>query len=377
MSTGNLLSRLYSRLTVILEPVILSRRAGPRSSGPYPDRLARRRSSREPKTTYDPGVHLSQQEMYRAMRTIRSFEERVVELVNRGEIPGATHEYSGEEAVAVGICSALQTTDVITSTHRGHGHLIAKGANLRAMMAELTGREAGLNHGRGGSMHAADISLGILGANGIVAAGVPMAAGAAWAACNRGEDSIAVTFFGDGGINQGVLAETMNMAVIWKIPMVFVCENNGFAVTLRADEAIAGSIVGRALAYGMHAERVDGMDVDAVLDAATGAARRARDGGGPTFLDCRTYRFVGHNTGEKFLGLSYRTDQEIAEWRIRDPLELTGAPLGPERRASIDAEVEAALDDAVQFALASPRPDPHQATRFMYASALAPRMGCR
>jgi len=315
--------------------------------------------------------------MYRLMRTIRSFEERVVELVNRGEIPGATHEYSGEEAVAVGVCSALRETDVITSTHRGHGHLIAKGADLGRMMAELTGRESGLNHGRGGSMHAADLSLGILGANGIVAAGAPMAAGAAWAARSRGEDSVAIAFFGDGGVNQGVLAETMNMAVIWEIPMVFVCENNGFAVTLRADRAIAGSITGRALAYGMAAETVDGMDVNAVLDAASSAVRRARDGLGPSFLECRTYRFVGHNTGEKYLGLSYRTDDEIAQWRIRDPLEITGERISSDTRVAIDSEVEAALDDAVGFALDSPRPDPADAGEFMYASGLAPRMGVR
>jgi len=322
-------------------------------------------------------VSVSQQEMYRIMRTIRSFEERVVELVNRGEIPGATHEYSGQEAVAVGVCSALEATDVITSTHRGHGHLIAKGADPRRMMAELTGREAGLNHGRGGSMHAADLSLGILGANGIVAAGAPMAAGAAWAARTRGEQSVAVTFFGDGGVNQGVLAETMNLAVIWNIPVIFVCENNGFAVTLRAEKAIAGSIIGRAAAYGMPAETVDGMDVDAVLDAALRAVERARGGAGPSFLECQTYRFVGHNTGEKYLGLSYRTDDEIAQWRLRDPLDVTGQRLGHDARADVDAEVEAALDDAVDFALASPRPDVADAAEYMYATGLRPRMGVR
>lgn len=315
--------------------------------------------------------------LYSTMRTIRSFEERVVQLVNQGEIPGATHEYSGEEAVAVGVCAALRPTDVITSTHRGHGHLIAKGADVGRMMAELAGRESGLNHGRGGSMHAADLSLGILGANGIVAAGAPIAAGAAWAARAQGSPIVAATFFGDGGVNQGVLAETMNLAAVRKLPLIFVCENNGFAVTLRSTDAIAGSIVERAAAYGMAAHTVDGMDVDAVLTAAASAADKAREGGGPTFLECLTYRFTGHNTGEKYLGLTYRTEEEIAGWRVRDPLDVKAATMAASHRAALDAEVERALDDAVAFALGSDRPDPADASQYMYASGLKPRDGAR
>jgi pyruvate dehydrogenase E1 component alpha subunit len=315
------------------------------------------------------------EQMYRTMRTIRSFEERVVELVNSGEIPGATHEYSGEEAVAVGVCSVLGTDDVITSTHRGHGHLIAKGADVRRMMAELMGRRDGLNHGRGGSMHAADVSLGILGANGIVAAGVPIAAGAAWAGRIRGSDTVAVAFFGDGGVNQGVLAETMNMAAIWRLPLLFVCENNGYAVTLRAEAAIAGSITGRAEAFGMPAASVDGMDADEVREAAQAAVTRARSGGGPSFLEFRTYRFVGHNTGEKYLGLTYRTDDEVETWRRRDPLEVTGVRLDDDRRRQIDAEVTQLLDDAVAFGRGSPAPDPAGALDFMYATGPRPRIG--
>lgn len=320
---------------------------------------------------------MSTEDLYRSMRTIRSFEERVVELVNRGEIPGATHEYSGQEAVAVGVCAALSPSDVVTSTHRGHGHLIAKGADVAAMMAELTGRSSGLNAGRGGSMHAADFSLGILGANGIVGAGAPIAAGAAWAARRRGENSVAVTFFGDGGVNQGVLAETMNMASIWKLPLIFACENNGFAVTLRSTDAIAGSVIDRAAAYGMHAETVDGMDLDAVKRATTSAVASARAGNGPTFLEFLTYRFVGHNTGEQYLGLSYRTDDEITQWRAKDPLDKVGAKLGAPTRQGIDADVEALLDSAVEHALGSDHPDPSDARQFMYASGLLPRLGAR
>ena len=216
-------------------------------------------------------------ELYRAMLTIRRFEERVVDLVNANEIAGVTHEYVGQEAVAVGVCAALRPDDVITSTHRGHGHLIAKGADVRRMMAELLGREDGLNRGRGGSMHVADLGLGIYGANGIVAAGAPFAAGAAWSFSVDGSGRVAVTFFGDGGANQGVLHETMNLAALWRLPLVFVCENNGYAVTLPQERSTAGSIVARAAAYGMAAEQVDGMDVDAVLDAAERAvAARAR-----------------------------------------------------------------------------------------------------
>lgn len=314
--------------------------------------------------------------LYRRMRRIRGFEEWVVTLVGSGEIAGATHEYTGQEAVAVGVCDRLGPADTITSTHRGHGHLIARGADLGRMMAELLGKEAGLNRGRGGSMHAADLSLGILGANGIVAAGVPIGAGSAWAAKVSGSGGVAVCFFGDGGVNQGVLAESMNLAAIWSLPVVFACENNGYAVTLKADTAIAGSVVDRALAYGMAAEQVDGMDVTAVSEAAGRAVDRARQGAGPSFLELVTYRFVGHNTGEKYLGLHYREDEEIAGWRLRDPLDAAGAALGPGRRAQVDEEVVRELEEAVAFARSSPPPDPADALAYNYAD-LVPRTGTR
>jgi pyruvate dehydrogenase E1 component alpha subunit len=314
-------------------------------------------------------------DLYRTMRTIRRFEERIVDLVNANEIAGVTHEYVGQEAVATGICAALRPDDVITSTHRGHGHVIAKGADVRRMMAELLGRVDGLNRGRGGSMHIADLSLGIYGANGIVAAGAPFAAGAAWAATVDGSGRVAATFFGDGGANQGVLHETMNLAALWRLPVLFVCENNGYAVTLAQERSTAGSLVDRAAAYGIAAESVDGMDVQAVLATASCAVARARGGEGPTFLECRTYRFLGHHTAERTMKLSYRTEEEIERWRERDPLTLAGEKLDRAERERIEAEVEAALDEAVEFARRSPRPDPADAFEFVYASGLRPRSG--
>jgi TPP-dependent pyruvate/acetoin dehydrogenase alpha subunit len=309
------------------------------------------------------------------MLTIRRFEERVVELVNANEIAGVTHEYVGQEAVATGVCAALRPDDVITSTHRGHGHLIAKGADVRRMMAELLGRVDGLNHGRGGSMHIADLGLGIYGANGIVAAGAPIGAGAAWAAMVAGSDRVAVSFFGDGGVNQGVLHETMNLAALWGLPLVFVCENNGYAVTLAQSRSTSGSVVERAASYGMVAESVDGMDVEAVGAAAARAVERARDGGGPTFLECVTYRFFGHHTAERTMKLAYRTDEEIERWRDRDPIRTAAAKLDADVEARVCGEVESLLDDAVSFARGSARPEPADALWYVYTDGLVPRRG--
>lgn len=308
---------------------------------------------------------------YRTMRLIRRFEERVVELVNRDEIPGVTHEYVGQEAVATGVCHALRPDDVITSTHRGHGHILAKGGDPRRMIAELMGKTSGYNLGRGGSMHIADLSLGIYGANGIVGAGSPIACGAALAAKLEGIDRVAVAFFGDGGMNQGVVHEALNLAAIWKLPVVFVCENNGYAISASISQmAKLERLADRAAAYGMPGERVDGMDVLAVHAATTRAVERARGGGGPTLVECRTYRFVGHFTAEKARGLKYRTDEEIAEWRKRDPLVIYPAWLRQEGicdPAQVDAEVEALLDEAVAFARQSPFPAPEEALEGMYA----------
>jgi pyruvate dehydrogenase E1 component alpha subunit len=224
-------------------------------------------------------------------------------------------------------------------------------------------------------MHVADLGLGIFGANGIVAAGSPFAAGAAWSFSVGGSERVAVTFFGDGGANQGVLHETMNLAALWHLPLVFVCENNGYAVTFPQERSTAGSVVARAAAYGMASEQVDGMDVEAVLDAAGRAIATARAGGGPTFLECVTYRFVGHHTAERTMKLGYRTDDEIERWRERDPVATTASRLDPPVRERVDAEVEALLDDAVAYARESPRPDPGDALDLVYASGLRPRSG--
>jgi pyruvate dehydrogenase E1 component alpha subunit len=203
------------------------------------------------------------------MLLIRRFEETVIELVNTNEIPGTTHEYIGEEAVAAGVCAALTEEDVITSTHRGHGHCIAKGADVSRMMAELMAKSTGLNHGRGGSMHVADFSVGMLGANGIVGAGVPFALGAAWAKREAGNRSIAVPFFGDGTMAQGILSECLNIASLWSLPVVFVCENNRYAVSLRLEDSLAGNIADHARAYGIRADVADGMDASDVYHRMT------------------------------------------------------------------------------------------------------------
>ena len=308
-------------------------------------------------------------EMYRKMRLIRRFEERVIELVNANEIAGVTHEYIGEEAIAVGVCSALKPTDVIASTHRGHGHIIAKGGDVRRMMAELFGRSTGYNRGKGGSMHIADLSLGIYGANGIVAAGVPIAAGAAWASVIQKTGVVAAAFFGDGGANQGVLHETMNMASIWKLPMLFVCENNQYAVTTPVGYSTGGQgIAERAAAYGFPGVRVDGMRVSEVYRATSEAVERARSGGGPTLIECLAYRFQGHFTAERALQLTYRAAAEIEEWRAKDPLVEWAGQIPAADKESVDGEVEALLAEAVEFARSSPWPEPAEALADMYVT---------
>ena len=312
---------------------------------------------------------------YRRMRLIRGFEELALGLVKTGLIVGGIHPCIGQEAVAVGVCAALRPDDQITSTHRGHGHVLAKGADPKRMLAELAGKATGLNRGRGGSMHAADFSRGILGANGIVGAGAPIAAGAAWAAQREGADRVAVTFFGDGALNQGVLLETLNLAAMWRLPVLFVCENNGYATTLPAAVAVAGSAVGRAAAFGIPARTVDGMDAEAVLAATMSAVERARAGDGPTFLECRTYRYEGHHTMERRFRLAYRTAEEVEAWRERDPLASASALISEDERLRSDAEVARILGEAREFAEASPPPDPSGACDYLYADGLKPRAG--
>lgn len=314
-------------------------------------------------------------DLYRRMRLIRGFEELALRLVKSGEIVGGTHPYIGEEAVAVGVCAALAGQDLITSTHRGHGHVLAKGADPARMLAELTGRETGLNRGRGGSMHAADIGQGILGANAIVGAAAPIAVGAAWASARHGSGQVVATFFGDGGLNQGVLLEALNLAALWQLPVLFVCENNGYATTMPVRTGVAGSAAGRAEAFGIPAATVDGMDVETVRDAAAEAVERARLGEGPSLLECLTYRFGPHHTMEFGIRLNYRTQDEIDEWRERDPLIIEGSRITPAERDSADAEVTDVLAEAERFALASPRPDPAGALEYLYASGMVARAG--
>jgi pyruvate dehydrogenase E1 component alpha subunit len=309
------------------------------------------------------------------MLLIRRFEERVIQLVNANEIAGTTHEYIGEEAIAVGVCTMLQQADVITSTHRGHGHIIAKGGDVKRMMAELFGRRTGYNRGKGGSMHIADLALGIYGANGIVAAGVPIAAGAAWASKLRKTGQVAVAFFGDGGANQGVLHETMNMAGAWRLPIIFVCENNQYAVTTASIASTAGpGISHRAAAYGFPGHLVDGMDVEQVMSATHTAVERARAGQGPSLLECKAYRYQGHFTAERALKLTYRLQEEIEHWRQRDPILFWAAQL-QERQilstpecASIDEEIGGLIDEAVAYARASEWPDGEEAFADMYVT---------
>ncbi|MEU8923002.1 thiamine pyrophosphate-dependent dehydrogenase E1 component subunit alpha [Kitasatospora sp. NPDC048545] len=324
---------------------------------------------------------------YRMLRLIRGFEELALGLVKSGAIPGGIHPYIGQEAVAVGVCSALGPADRLTSTHRGHGHVLARGTAPHRLLAELLGRVGGSNGGRGGSMHAADVSLGILGANGIVGAGAPIAVGAAWAARQAAADRgpaepgpaervpVAVAFFGDGALNQGVLLESFNLAAMWRLPVLFVCENNGYATTLPAATAVAGSATGRAAGFGIPAEEVDGMDTEAVRAAALRAVERARGGDGPGFLECRTYRYEGHHTMERRMKLRYRAPEEVEAWRGRDPLPRAAALLDPATVAELDRSVAEQLSAAEEFALASEHPDPAGASDHLYADGLRPRAG--
>ena len=313
--------------------------------------------------------------LYRTVRLIRRFEERAVELVRSGDIVGGIHPYTGQEAIAAGVCAALRPDDVITSTHRGHGHVLAKGADPARTLAELAGRATGLNRGRGGSMHAADFGSGILGANAIVGANGAITAGAAWAARQEGGDRVAVSFFGDGAVNQGVLLEAMNLAALWRLPVLFVCENNGYATTLTVSDAVAGTITGRGEAFGIPSVTVDGMDPRTVLEAAREAVDRARAGDGPSLVECLTYRFDAHHTWEHKARVRYRDDDEVRSGRERDPVVIQGARLAEGERQRVDADVESTMDEAVAFALGSPHPDPVGALDHLYATGMRARPG--
>ncbi|WFE35931.1 thiamine pyrophosphate-dependent dehydrogenase E1 component subunit alpha [Micromonospora sp. WMMD975] len=313
--------------------------------------------------------------LYRTVRLIRRFEERAIELVDAGEIVGGIHPYLGQEGIAAGVCAALRADDLVTGTHRGHGHVLAKGADPARMLAELCGRVTGLNRGRGGSMHAADFGVGVLGANAIVGAAGAILTGAVWERRRRGTDVVGATFFGDGAVNEGMLLEAFNLAALWRVPVLFVCENNGYATTMPVAGAVAGTIAGRAAAFGLPATAVDGQDPETVRAASAAAVARMRAGGGPELVEAHTYRFDAHHTFEHRVRLDYRPPEEVAEGRSRDPVDIQGARLDPAVRAEVDATVEAVLAAAVDFALAGPHPDPATALDHLYASGLTARTG--
>ncbi len=311
--------------------------------------------------------------MYRRMLMIRRFEEEANDLYTRALMPGLAHLYIGEEAVAVGVCEALETNDYITSTHRGHGHCLAKGAELDRMFAELLGKRAGYCKGKGGSMHIADPDTGNLGANAIVGGSAGIATGAAFSARRLGTGQVAVCFFGDGALGQGLVYEVMNMAALWKLPVVYVCENNLYNEYTHNSETLAGDIMTRGPAFGVPGERVDGQDARAVYAAARAQVARARAGEGPSFLLCDTYRFMGHHVGDVSRDY-YRSKAEENEWKThRDPIRLLGEALIAEQAAdpadldAIDAEVSASVGQAVEFAKNAPYPSVDEVDDDVYA----------
>ena len=311
--------------------------------------------------------------MYRRMVSIRFFEEQVNDLYTRALMPGLAHLYIGEEAVAVGICEALHSDDYITSTHRGHGHCLAKGASPDRMFAELLGKEAGYCRGKGGSMHIADPATGNLGANAIVAGSVGIATGAAFSAKRLGTNRVAVCFFGEGALGQGVLYEVMNLAQLWKLPVIYACENNLYNEYTHYSETTAGDILARATAFGLIAESVDGQDVRLVHETATRLVNHARQGNGPAFLLCNTYRYHGHHVGD-INREYYRSKQEEQRWKAeRDPIKLLSDWLIQENladTASLDriySEAKTEIEKAVEFALAAPYPQPGEVDQDVYA----------
>jgi acetoin:2,6-dichlorophenolindophenol oxidoreductase subunit alpha len=310
-------------------------------------------------------------QMYAGMVRVRLFEERVRELFAGGRIPGFLHTSVGQEATAVGAAAALRGDDYVLSTHRGHGHLVAKGGSLRALMAELYGKATGVCHGKGGTMHIADVSVGYLGANGVLAAGCVLAPGVGLSIKHRNSGQVVLTFFGDGAANRGPFHEGVNLAALWRLPVVFLCENNRWAsTTAHALSAAGGSIAARAAAYGIPGESIDGNDVLAVHDAVSRAAGRARRGDGPSLIEAHTIRWVGHFEGD---AQTYRPRDEAAEGRRLDPIARLGRIL--EARGLLDGphadrirmQVAAEIDDAVDYAENSPLPAPEEALTDLFA----------
>ena len=310
--------------------------------------------------------------IYSNMRTIRTFEDKVAELFATGVLPGFVHLYAGEEAIGVGVCAHLTDQDYITSTHRGHGHAIAKGVDINSMMAELYGKVTGACKGKGGSMHIADVSKGMLGANGIVGGGGPLACGAGLTIKTLGQDGVAICFFGDGGSEQGTMHESMNLAGIWKLPVIFVCENNLFAEsTPWSYHSASKNISDRASAYNMPGTLVEGNDVFAVYEAAGAAIDRARNGEGPSLIEARGFRYYGHFQGD---AITYRTADDERLWKRNDPITLfkekvlANGALTNDEIATIDEQILTRVNDAVLFAQNSPYPLPTALTEDLYVS---------
>lgn len=315
--------------------------------------------------------------MYKKMVKIRKFEEKVAELYYQARIPGIVHLYIGEEAVAVGVCTNLKESDYITSTHRGHGHLIAKGGELSRMMAEIYGKATGYCGGKGGSMHICNPDLGILGANGIVGGGIPIAIGAGFSIKYREVDNVVVCFFGDGANNQGSFHESLNFASIWNLPVVFVCENNLYAISLSQRKHMkCQDIAQRGKAYDMYAEVVDGNDLYATYEAAKKAIERARTGQGPSLLEMKTYRWRGHSEGDP---LNYRTAEEQNEWKKKCPIKwverklIKDGILASKEIKNINEEMEKKVEAAVKYAEESPFPDTDTLLKNVYYGEIIKR----
>jgi pyruvate dehydrogenase E1 component alpha subunit len=313
-------------------------------------------------------------DLYKQMVRIRLFEENAGKLQENGSLPGILHMYVGEEAIAAGVMAHLSDQDQITSTHRGHGHLVAKGGEMSKMYAELFGKATGYNKGKGGSMHISNMELGMLGANGIVGAGPPIAVGAAFSNKFRKTDNVAIAFFGDGASNEGAFHEAANLAAVLKLPVVFVCENNGFGeFTPQSQHQAITDVADRAAGYGMPGVVADGMDVIAVYEAAGEAIDRARKGEGPTLLEFKTYRFYDHS-GVRGMGFSYRTEEEIEKWKKRDPLDLFKQHLldqeliTEEEATELFNATQQEVDSAIEFAEKSSEPDPATLLDDVYTS---------
>ena len=317
-------------------------------------------------------------EMLRRMLRIRRFEEQVIQMVERGEIVGAAHSYIGEEAVAVGTCLALRDDDWITGNHRSHGHPIAKGGDVKKAMAELLGKRTGYCKGKGGSMHLADFSIGILGESGILGSAIPTAVGAALGSKLQGNDRVAVSFFGDGASNEGAFHESINLAAIWGLPVIFLCENNQYAVTSSFKEMVAAeNISDRAASYAIPGVLVDGQDVLAMHEAVSHAVERARSGQGPSLIEGRTYRYYDHSLGmNRIVRASYRSDEEMEHWKQRDPIDihktlLLSQDIAPQAEIDqMEDEIKKQINDAVEFARESPYPDPSELFDDMFANPI-------